>query len=297
MKIDGRAIAQDILNNLKGRMLKLRKKGLTPHLAIILVGNDPPSKVYVSEKAKKARAIGAKVTIYHLPFTVATDRLRKLLKKCNDDEHTHGIIVQRPLPPHIDQKVINEAVLPEKDVDGFNPQSKFKMPLAEAVLHILRHIFQLPTPRVGARKILAAKSIVVIGKGKTSGWPIIEKLHSLGVRPLIIDSKTQQPQEVTKNADILISAVGKPNVIKPEMVKKGVILISVGLYKGPDGKLRGDYEEEEIENIASFYTPTPGGVGPVNVAMLLTNLVEASERFHSAGAIRKHPGGVKGRAL
>ncbi len=201
----------------------------------------------------------------------------------NNDNNVHGIIVQRPLPPQIDKEKISLAIIPEKDIDGFHKNSKFEMPLATAVLKILEKI-QASTPGVDAQKPqgfigwLNTKEIVIIGTGETGGGPIIKKLKELGIKPLIIDSKTPNPELITKTADIIISCIGKPNVVRPEMIKRGVILISVGLYKGEDGKLHGDYEEKEIKNIAGFYTPTPGGVGPVNIACLLENLVKATKK-------------------
>jgi methylenetetrahydrofolate dehydrogenase (NADP+)/methenyltetrahydrofolate cyclohydrolase len=207
------------------------------------------------------------------------------------------------------------AVDPKKDVDGFHPNSKFQPPIALAVLRILKEIYWKKSearnpksetnsnnqnPKFKNRFLsfehsnfdivssfdirisnfiawLSSKKIIVIGKGETGGRPIIQLFKQMGIEPTVIDSKTSDPEQFTKKADIIISAVGKPGVIKPEMIKKNSILISIGLSNGKDGKLHGDYDEEEIKNIASFYTPTPGGVGPLNVAMLLENLIQAAE--------------------
>lgn len=274
MKIDGKAIAQIILDNLSKRVKELKKRGVNPHLVIILVGDDPASAAYVRQKELKAKEIGAKVTILRLPMSITSDKLLKLLNKLNPDHEVNGVIVQRPLPPHIDHETIALAVDPKKDVDGLHPDSPFPMPLALAVSKILQQVARLQGDAL--RGWERKKKIVIIGKGKTAGGPVIDMLKKQGVEPVIIDSKTLNPQAKTKNADIIITSVGKSNIVTKDMVKKDVILISVGLYRGKDGKLHGDYEEEEIENIASFYTPTPGGVGPVNVAMLLENLVVAA---------------------
>lgn len=268
-KINGKTIAQKILNNLSQRVKKLREKGITPHLVVILVGNNPSWKSYVTQKELRAKEIGAKVTSNNQRVTSNNQQILNLIDKYNNDISIHGIIVQRPLPAHLDKDAVSRAVSPQKDIDGFHPQSKHNMPLANAVLKILKEVISIDK--------LRSKKIVVIGKGETGGQPIIITLKRIGIKSEVIDSKTQNPQLITRNADIIISAVGKPNIVTTDMIKKGVILISVGLYKGPDGKLHGDYNEQQIVDKASFYTPTPGGVGPVNVACLLENLVKAAE--------------------
>lgn len=258
MIINGREIAQKILSGLKNKVQKLNVK---PHLAIILVGNDPASISYIEQKDLKSEQIGAKTTVINLESKIQNSELKEVIKKLNEDNSVHGIIVQRPLPPQIDSKAISQAIDPKKDVDGFHPQSEFDPPISLAILEILKS------------ESLKNKNTVVIGKGETGGQPVIQMLKKMGINPTAIDSKTENPEILTKNADIIISAVGKPDVIKPDMIKKGAILISIGLHKGTDGKLHGDYNEEEIKDIASFFTPTPGGVGPINVAMLLKNLI------------------------
>lgn len=263
MRINGKEIAQKILEELK---LKIQKLGKTPHLAIILIGNDPASVAYVRQKELKGKSIGAKISINHLPSDTSQSSLLSTIQQFNHAFNVHGIIVQQPFPSHIDQEKIVNAIARQKDVDGFRSQSKFKPPISLAVLTLLENINISPV----------GKNIVILGKGETGGQPIIQTLKKMGINPTVIDSKTDNPEALIKNADIIISAVGKSDVIKSNMIKKGVILISIGLHKGPDGKLHGDYNEDEIKNIASFYTPTPGGVGPVNVAMLLKNLVNAS---------------------
>lgn len=272
MVIDGKKIAQVILQNLSEKVQKLKEKGTTPNLFIILAESGPASTAYVRQKELKATEIGAKTTVLRKSETISQDELIKLIDELNKDPNVHGIIAQRPLPAHIEHETIALAVDPKKDVDGLHPASNFPMPLAEAVLKILESIGE-------TKERLSSKKVVVIGKGKTGGAPIIAMLRDkLGVSPLTIDSRTQNPSLITKEADVIISAVGKPNILNSQMIKKGSILISVGLHKGSDGKLHGDYEEEEIKNTAAYYTPTPGGVGPVNVAMLLQNLVTAAQK-------------------
>lgn len=267
MKISGKEIANTIYTSLKQRIGELKKRNIIPCLAIILVGNDPASHAYVRQKKIKAEEIGAKTSIYSYPTSVSEKDLLKQLNDLNHLTSIHGIIVQQPLPSHINIEKITQAIDPKKDIDGFHIQSKFEPPIAAAVLEILKN-----TP-------LKSKKIVIAGKGETGGKLIINQIKKMGIEPTVIDSKTKNPKSITKNADIIISAVGKPQVIKPDMIKRGVILISIGLHKGFDGKLHGDYKEEEIKDIVSFYTPTPGGVGPVNVAMLMKNLLVASGNF------------------
>lgn len=269
MKIDGKKIAQNIFEELRKKVKKLQERNIIPHLAIILVGNDPASQAYVKRKELKAEEIEAKTTIRHFSSETSLSTLLEAIQQFNNDSETHGVIVQQPLPPHIDIEKITQAIDPEKDVDGFHKNSKFQPPIARAVLEILKPY------------LTKSKKIVVIGKGETGGKPIAAAIKKIGNDPIIIDSKTKNPKSLTKTADILISAVGKSNVITSDMIKKGSILISIGMHKGTDGKLHGDYEENQIKKTASFYTPTPGGVGPVNVAMLLKNLVVAAETLVS----------------
>lgn len=298
MKIDGKLIAQNIFDDLKQQTEELKKENITPHLAIILVGDDPASVAYVNQKKIKAEKIGAKTTIYHLESKIQNSELIELIEKLNNDKNIHGIIVQQPLPQQIDTKKITQLVDPKKDVDGFHSETQFEMPIAMAVLEILKNIYLqrvtrqegLPTARnaesTGGREKsgqdpqewLKSKTIVVIGKGETGGKPVANSLRKIGANPTIIDSRTMNPELLTKKADIIICAVGKPNILRPKMIKKGVILISIGISRGENAKLTGDYDQNGVKNIASFYTPTPGGVGPVNVAMLLKNLVEASRK-------------------
>lgn len=279
MIIDGKAIASNLFEDLKKRVGKLNKKGIEPHLVVILVGDDPASASYVRQKEIKTEEIGAKYTRYHLPENTPKQKLLSLIKKLNKDKTVHGIIVQLPLPKHLDV-AIGLKVKPEKDIDAFNPLSPYPMPLAKAVLKILENVASQGDTLRGRNFIewLEAQKIVVIGKGKTGGYPTIEMFKKLGLSVSIIDSRTPNPRELTSIADIIVSAVGRPDIVKPDMIKNGVILVGVGMYKGTDGKLHGDYNPEEIKDITAFYTPVPGGVGPVNVACLIENLIISAER-------------------
>lgn len=282
MIINGREIAQKIFSDLKKRVGKLKKKNITPHLHIITLTTDSASRAYVSQKKKNGEEIGIKITVENLNPDTKTKELLAKIEKLNNDPSVHGIIIQRPFSPQIDEKKVAEAINPKKDVDGFHPQSKFSPPIAQAVLKILKEVYA-STPGVDVQKPqgfsnwLKSKKIAVIGRGVTAGKPIIKTFEKMRITPEVITSRTENRKKILSNSDIVICAVGKSNILRADELKNGVILIGVGMFKGEDGRFRSDYDEEEIQNVASFYTPTPGGVGPINVAMLLSNLIKSAE--------------------
>lgn len=280
MIIEGKALAQQILEDLAERVHLLgEQRGIIPHMAVIRVGDDDATTSYIAQKEKMAKEIGAVVSIYKYPEAITTKKLEESIEFLQEDPEINALILQLPLPSHIDIEHLLQKVQPEKDVDGFTTHTKYIVPLAAAVLKILEEAYVI----VAAENLtnfymwLAKQRIVVIGKGKTGGEPIIRLLIKLGITPTVIDTKTEHPEQITKNADIIICAVGREGIINKAMLKKNVILLGIGMAKGEDGKFYGDYNPEEIKDIASVYTPIPGGVGPVNVAMLMTNLVKASE--------------------
>ena len=303
MKLDGKKLSARIYENLEHRVAKLRRKNLVPHLAVLLIGNDPASEAYVHQKKKRGEEIGCRVDVIGLPEQTSERELVALLGQLSRDPKVHGIIVQRPLPEHINEQKIDKAVVPEKDVDGFHPESPYQEPISLAVDGLLKealkeiaaqpnHPDQISLNISDYANIdhyiqseykawVQQKKVVVVGKGKTGGQPIIEYLKSLNVEPEIIDSKTPNPSEITKNADVIVSTVGKPGILRPDMIKNGAILIAIGMHKEEDGKLHADFDEEEMEGTVGFYTPVPGGVGPVNVAMLLSNLITAVENLEN----------------
>ncbi|MFH1186988.1 MAG: bifunctional 5,10-methylenetetrahydrofolate dehydrogenase/5,10-methenyltetrahydrofolate cyclohydrolase [Candidatus Levyibacteriota bacterium] len=284
MKIDGNIIANKILQELKKKVDCLKKKNILPHLAIILIGENHPSKAYVNQKKLKGELIGIKISIHDFNNDISLSKLKSFVEKLNNDSNIHGIIIQRPLPLQIDEMETRKMVSIKKDVDGFLPNSKFNEPIAKAVLEILNIIFAdiqavknqeegLTCKTINAW--LKLKKIVVVGKGDTGGRPVINLFKKMKIAITIVDSKTKAPSEIIKSADILISTVGKP-VIKSNEVKKGAIIIGIGMRKEKNGKLTPDYNQEEVAKIASYYTPVPGGVGPVNVVMLLRNLINSA---------------------
>lgn len=264
MKIDGKALAQAILLDLTKQVTLLKTQGITPTMAVILVGDDPESLSYIRQKQKATEKIGGRFIFEQLPNTTRPKELAARVEMYNRDPTVCALIVQRPLPPSIDLS-IHRCVKPDKDIDGFVKNSPFDVPIAMAIFTILKHI----------GITIKNKKIVIVGRGETAGKPIAVAFEKLQCATSIITSKTPNPIEIMKQADIIISCVGKRGIVTADAVKPGVILISVGITRGEDGKLHGDYEEDDMKDIASFYTPTPGGVGPLNIASLMQNLVKA----------------------
>lgn len=267
MKIDGRKIAEEIRSELKVRIQELTGWGIVPKIAIITLGPESSWETYVRQKIKVTGELGIKAVLITLE-NADQSKLIRTLREIDSDPNYHGIIVQRPMPGNIDRAAVVNAISPEKDIDGFRSDSKFEVPVWLAVKRILSE------SGIMNYESWKKQKFVVIGKGETAGGPIARGLKKLEVEPQIIDSKTQNPEEILKSADVIISCVGESGVVRSENLKKGVILIGVGTH-GEDLGLRGDYSEQEIENVAGAYTPTPGGVGPVNLSYLFSNLVKA----------------------
>ncbi len=276
MKLDGKAISQDLLEKLKQRVEILKKKKIIPTMAIILMGDNEASKIYVRQKVAKAEEIGAKVKVFPVTNETTIKDLEKLVKKLDKNPKIHGVIIQRPAAPGIDADSLTELISGAKEIDGFGKHSKYPVPVAEASFLLIKNAFEQTKTKGTFSAWLKTKKIAVIGKGETAGKPIIDLLKKHKLQPQIIDSKTENKEKLLKEADIIITAVGK-TILSTKQFKKGAILIGVGIYTDDTGKLRGDYNNSDVENVASFYSPTPGGVGPVNVACLMENLVKAAE--------------------
>lgn len=269
MKIDGRDLAQQLLNSLTDKVKTLEVK---PTLAVIQVGDDPGSTAYINQKRKKGEEIGITVLHKHFTETITQQDLLMEIHQLNADTNVKGIIIQRPLPRHLSITQINNRVALQKDVDGFHPDSPFTPPVALAVLYILNSINLNP-------QVLKTKKIVIVGRGETAGHPTAQTFEKLGIPIEVLHSKSNiedplKTLHTLQSADIVISCVGKSRVIKKEDLKPGAVLIGVGISRGFKG-LQGDFDEEEIQDSVSFYTPTPGGVGPLTVAFLLTNLLSS----------------------
>jgi len=275
MEMSGKVIAEEILSDVRERISKLAEKGTIPELAIVTVGGEEAWLSYVSQKLKTAERLGIKTELTKLSGE-SEQELHDTIKRLNEDKNIHGIIVQRPIPKQFDRKKVIDGISPVKDIDGFRDDSIYIVPVLLAIQRFIREALGVTTAS-DLEKVLINQSICIAGKGETAGGPTIEWLQTLGVPFQVIDSKTTDVESILKQSNIIVCAVGKSNVIKPEYLKKGVILIGVGTHK-EDGKLKGDYVVEEINNIASAWSPTPGGVGPVNLAYLFQNLITAVEK-------------------
>ena len=277
MKIDGRKIANKILRGLKIRTDKLIKKGISPCLSIILIGSDKSSQVYVREKFKAGQKLGITIKLHHLPVNITLNKLQLLVDSININDSVNGIIIQRPVPINVSSDFLNSIVLPAKDVDGFHPKSSFDPPVALSVMEVLRYIFEQSKDDRNFDLWLKNKRILVVGRGETAGKPIANYLQRLNFKIYIAHSQTTDLKQLSLATDIIIPCVGRPNIVRHDMISPGAILIGVGLHPEADRKLSADYDQSEIAAKAGFYTPVPGGVGPVNVAMLFKNVIKAAQ--------------------
>lgn len=274
MEINGRELQTELIKNLKLEIENLKKSGVEPCIGIVTLGPEDSWEAYVSQKIKLAEKLGIKARFINLrPKT--TEEVIEVVEELNADSTIDGLIVQRPFPIEIDTEKVIKTVSKAKDIDGFLEDSVYEVPAWLAVKYILTHIaVLLKFPDLPS--MLSNQSILVVGKGGTAGMPVIEGLRKLGFDIEIIDSKTEHREELFKNADLIISAVGRKNVVPVEILKEKSILIGVGIH-GEDGKLIGDFDQEKAKEKDLIYTPTPGGVGPVNLAFLFKNLILASK--------------------
>lgn len=273
LRIDGKAISTQIKEELKEETARLREQGICPCLAVIQVGNDPASSVYVNNKKKACAFIGIKSLAYELDETISEEELLQLIYELNNNEEVHGILVQLPLPKHINETAVIEAISPKKDVDGFHPQTVGNMCIGTKGY--------LPCTPAGVIQLLkrsgieiAGKECVVVGRSNIVGKPMAMLLLRENGTVTIAHSKTRNLAEVTKRADILIAAVGKPKFITKEYVKEGAVVIDVGIHRNEENKLCGDVDFDDVEPHVSAITPVPGGVGPMTIAMLMNNCIE-----------------------
>jgi len=270
--IDGKKIAEEIRASLKKEIAKLKQK---PGLAVILVGNNPASQVYVNMKEKKCEETGFYFKKILLQENTSEEKLLGIIDELNQDNKIHGILVQLPLPNHIDEQLIIDAILPHKDADGFNPINMGNMLIG-------KNIIISATPKGVIKLIestgvkLEGKHAVVVGRSNIVGKPVSILLQQKNCTVTMCHSRTKPLAEYTKKADILVVAIGKPKAITKDMVKKGAIVIDVGTNKVYD-KLVGDVDFEEVKKVAGYITPVPRGVGPMTIACLLENTLECME--------------------
>lgn len=269
--IDGKKISAQVKDECKERVAK---EGLDVTLAVIQVGDDPASTVYVGNKKKACEYIGIHSLAYELPEETTEKELLELVDKLNADENVHGILVQLPLPPHMDEDKVIQAISPKKDVDGFHPQSVGALSIGQPgfVSCTPAGIIQL-LKRSGVE--MDGKECVIIGRSNIVGKPMALLMLRENATVTVCHSHTKNLKEVTKRADILIVAIGKPKFITREYVKEGAVVIDVGIHRNENNKLCGDVDFDDVEPVASAITPVPGGVGPMTIAMLMNNCIEA----------------------
>lgn len=273
--INGKEISAQIKDELKQKVSDMKEKGICLCLAVIQVGNDPASSVYVGNKKKACEYIGIESLSYELPENVTQKELISLIESLNEREDVNGILVQLPLPEHIDEDAVIHAIAPEKDVDGFHPQSVGALCIGQKgfVSCTPAGIIQL-LKRSGVE--IAGKECVVIGRSNIVGKPMALLLLRENGTVTVTHSRTKNLKEVTKRADILIVAVGKPKMITKEYVKEGAVVIDVGIHRNENNKLCGDVDYDDVAPVCSAITPVPGGVGPMTIAMLMQNVVESA---------------------
>ena len=273
--IDGKELSKKIRMQVKEEVEVLKSKGINPKLAVIMVGEDPASKVYVRNKSRACNEVGIEYEEFILNENIEMDELLNLIKDLNDRKDIHGILLQSPIPKHLDIYKAFETIDYRKDVDGFNPINIGRLTLN-------RQTFISCTPH-GVMKMLEeydinvkGANVVVLGRSNIVGKPLVQCLLNKDATVTICHSKTKNIEEITKNADILISAIGQPKFVEANMIKEGAVVIDVGINRLETG-LVGDVDFKEVEKKASYITPVPGGVGPMTIAMLLHNVVIATK--------------------
>ncbi len=273
--IDGKAISAQIKDELKEKVASLKEAGVSLCLAVIQVGNDPASSVYVGNKKKACAYIGVDSLSYELPEETTQEELLSLVADLNGRADVNGILVQLPVPAHIDEDAVIRAIDPMKDVDGFHPQSVGALCIGQKgfISCTPAGIIQL-LKRSGIE--IAGKECVIIGRSNIVGKPMALLLLRENGTVTVTHSKTKDLEEVTKRADILVVAIGKPKMITRKYVKEGAVVIDVGIHRNENNKLCGDVDYDDVAPICSAITPVPGGVGPMTIAMLLQNLVESA---------------------
>lgn len=272
--IDGKKISAEIKDELKDLAAKYKTEGKEVTLAVIQVGNDPASTVYVGNKKKACEYIGINSLAYEIPEETTQEELLKLVNDLNERDDVNGILVQLPLPEHIDEDVIIKAISPKKDVDGFHPQSVGALSIGQKgyVSCTPAGVIQL-LKRSGIE--IEGKECVIVGRSNIVGKPMALLMLRENATVTVCHSRTKNLKEVTSRADILIVAIGKPEFITKEYVKEGAVVIDVGIHRKENGKLCGDVLFDDVEPVASAITPVPGGVGPMTIAMLMNNCMQS----------------------
>lgn len=274
--LDGKQIAKDYRQGLQDQVEALKEKGYTPKLSVILVGNNGASLSYVKSKKKAAEKIGMISEIVHLEETATEEEVLNELERLNNDDSMSGILVQVPLPSQVSEQKVLEAINPEKDVDGFHPQNIGKLYIDEQTF--------VPCTPLGIMELLKnadidldGKDAVVIGRSHIVGQPVSKLLIQQNATVTILHSHSKDMSKYLKEADVIVSAVGKPGLVTKEDVKEGAVVIDVGNTPDENGKLKGDVEYEDVKEVAGAITPVPGGVGPMTITMVLNNTLLAEK--------------------
>jgi len=287
--IDGKQIANEVHAETRAEVARLKEKGVTPGLAVVLVGEDPASRAYVRSKEKMSRELGLHSVKHELPASTTQEELIALVRQLNDDPAIHGILVQSPPPPHIDEAAVVETIDPRKDVDGFHPINVAKLALGDPSGFV-------PCTPLGCQRLLLASGIdpagkhaVVLGRSMIVGKPMALLLMAKGkggdATVTVVHSRSRNLAEITRSADILVAAIGRPGYVKAEHVREGAVVIDVGINRVEDSanakgyKLVGDVAFEEVAPKCSHITPVPGGVGPMTIAMLMANTIKACRQI------------------
>ncbi|NYT60925.1 bifunctional methylenetetrahydrofolate dehydrogenase/methenyltetrahydrofolate cyclohydrolase FolD [Alcaligenaceae bacterium] len=284
--IDGKALSDSVKAEVAERVLALKKRGIVPGLAVVLVGSDPASQVYVRNKAAACEKAGLHSRVIRLAADITEPELLNTVHELNNDDAVHGILVQLPLPAHMNANKVIEAIAASKDVDGFHISNA-------GLLMTGQPLFRPCTP-YGVMKMLESENIVlrgaeavVVGASNIVGKPMAMLLLAAGATVTLCNSKTRDLGAQTRRADVLVVATGKPKMIDGDMIKPGAVVIDVGINRGADGKLVGDVDFQSAQAVAGAITPVPGGVGPMTIAMLLVNTLEAAERS-AASSVTEH---------
>ncbi|WP_225999004.1 bifunctional methylenetetrahydrofolate dehydrogenase/methenyltetrahydrofolate cyclohydrolase FolD [Paenibacillus sp. BJ-4] len=277
--IDGKQISQDIRASIQQEVIRLKNHQFQPGLAVVLVGEDPASQVYVKNKEKACHDLGYYSEVHRLPADTSQEALLKLVDKLNHQSNIHGILVQLPLPKHIHEKAVIDAIAVEKDVDGFHPVNVGNLVIGDDSL--------LPCTPAGVIELIkragveiAGKHAVVIGRSNIVGKPVSLLLQRENATVTMCHSRTANITELSRQADILVVAIGKANFIDASFVKPGAVVIDVGMNRLDNGKLAGDVDFESVKQVSGPITPVPGGVGPMTITMLMQNTLVAAKRSH-----------------
>ena len=277
--IDGKAVSAQVKENIRVETEKLKAQGVEIGLAVVIVGNDPASQVYVRNKEKACETVGFNSFKYALPEETTEEELLALVDKLNNDDRVDGILVQLPLPKHLDDKIIINNIRPDKDVDAFHPVNVGKIMIGDYSF--------LPCTPAGVMELIKStgtditgKQCVVIGRSNIVGKPMAMLLLHKNGTVTICHSKTKDLAQVCAQADILVAAVGRAKMVTAEYVKEGAVVIDVGMNRDENGKLCGDVDFESVKDKAGFITPVPGGVGPMTIAMLMQNTLTAGKEHH-----------------